>query len=129
LDKRPPLEAQLIDLTDEIAYLTADLDDGMESEIITLADIRKHSKLFENFYGEVQMLYPDAAEKLKANESIKRVLNALAGDLIQTTRTRINAAGVKSVDDVRNAPRRLAGFSDGLEADRKDLKKFLYENL
>src|SRR5437763_9571748 len=52
LDKRPPLEAQLIDLTDEIAYLTADLDDGLESEIITLADIRKGSHLFERFYHE-----------------------------------------------------------------------------
>src|SRR6201987_4325283 len=40
LDQRPPLEAQLIDLTDEIAYDTADLDDGYESHLITLEDIR-----------------------------------------------------------------------------------------
>src|SRR4029077_8394874 len=129
LDKRPPLEAQLIDLTDEIAYLTADLDDGLESEIITLADIRKHSHLFERFYQEVKKLYPDASEKLKANETIKRVLNALAGDLIQTTKSRIKAAGVQTVEDVRNAPRRLAAFSDSLEADRRALKQFLYDHL
>src|SRR3954462_1425906 len=86
LDKRPPLEAQLIDLTDEIAYLTADLDDGLESEIITLADIRQHSGLFERFYQEADKQYPDAIEKLKFNEAVKRVLNALAGDLISTTR-------------------------------------------
>ncbi|HZU09998.1 MAG TPA: dNTP triphosphohydrolase, partial [Pseudacidobacterium sp.] len=45
LDKRPPLEAQLIDLVDEIAYLTADLDDGMEAEILCLEDIRQHERL------------------------------------------------------------------------------------
>ena len=129
LDKRPPLEAQLVDLTDEIAYLTADLDDGLESEIITLSDIREHSHLFERFYLEVERLYPDAAEKLKANETIKRVLNALAGDLIQTTKARVVAAKVTSTADVRNAPRRLAAFSDALEAERAELKKFLYENL
>ncbi len=129
LDKRPPLEAQLIDLTDEIAYLTADLDDGLESEIITLADIRKGSGLFERFYVEVEKLYPQAAEKLKANEAIKRVLNALAGDLIEATKSRVRAAKIETLEDVRNAPRRLAGFSEGLEIERAELKKFLYQKL
>src|SRR3954462_1773036 len=129
LDKRPPLEAQLIDLTDEIAYLTADLDDGLESEIITLADIRAGSGLFERFYQEAERLYPDASEKLKFNETLKRVLNALAGDLIQATRARIAAAKVDSLDDVRNAPSRVAAFSEGLEMERGELKKFLYERL
>jgi len=129
LDNRPPLEAQLIDLTDEIAYLTADLDDGLESEIITLAQIRRGSQLFERFYREVETLYPAAAEKLKANETIKRVLNALAGDLIQTTRARVASAKVKTLEDVRNAPQRLAHFSGGIENDRRELKHFLYDNL
>src|SRR5437588_2286514 len=47
LDQRPPLEAQLIDHTDEIAYITADLDDGLESNLITLKSIREHVPLFE----------------------------------------------------------------------------------
>jgi dGTPase len=129
LDKRPPLEAQLIDLTDEIASLTADLDDGLESEIITLADIRRASGLFQRFFAEAARLYPDASEKLKFNEALKRVLNALAGDLIQTTRSRISAAKIGSLDAVRNAAQRLAAFSDSLEHERAELKKFLYEKL
>ena len=129
LDRRPPLEAQLIDLTDEIAYLTADLDDGLESEIITLHDIRKGSGLFERFYIEAERLYPQATEKLRFNEALKRVLNALAGDLIETTRSRVRAAKVQTLDDVRDATRRMAAFSDGLEIERAELKKFLYENL
>jgi len=129
LDKRPPLEAQLIDLTDEIAYLTADLDDGLESEIITLADIRAHSGLFEKFYQEAERQYPEAIEKLKFNEALKRVLNSLAGDLIATTRAHVGAANAKSVEDVRNAPHRLAGFSEATEAGRRELKEFLYAHL
>src|SRR3954466_5339433 len=107
LDKRPPLEAQLIDLTDEIAYLTADLDDGLESGIIDLASIRKNVGIFERFYREVERRYPQASEKLRFNEALKRVLNALAGDLIKTTRSRVRGANVETVDDVRNAPKRL----------------------
>ena len=57
LDQRPPLEAQLIDLVDEIAYITADLDDGFEAEILSLEETRAGVRLFEDFYtsdaGEV----------------------------------------------------------------------------
>src|SRR3954466_4662599 len=116
LDKRPPLEAQLIDLTDEIAYLTADLDDGLESEIITLADIRAGSGLFERFYQEAERLYPDASEKLKFNEALKRMLDCLAGDLINTTKSRLADAKIATMNDVRNASHRLAAFSDSVEA-------------
>ena len=129
LDKRPPLEAQLIDLTDEIAYNTADLDDGLESEIISLNDIRKNVTIFERFYLQAQTLYPAAPEKLLFNEALKRMLNALASDLIESTRSRIKQAGVQTMDDVRNSPQRIVGFSDAIEAERREAKQFLYDNL
>ena len=75
LDQRPPLEAQLIDLADEIAYNTADLDDGYEAHLITLDDLRSGLPAFEGFYREAEAKYPDALEKLKFNEALKRVLN------------------------------------------------------
>ncbi|HLZ43701.1 MAG TPA: dNTP triphosphohydrolase, partial [Candidatus Sulfotelmatobacter sp.] len=65
LDQRPPVEAQLIDLTDEIAYNTADLDDGYEAHLVSLVDIRQGVPIFERFYREVAQLYPQAPEKLK----------------------------------------------------------------
>src|ERR1700736_3065932 len=68
LDLRPPLEAQLIDLTDEIAYNTADLDDGYEARLLTLEQIRGGIPVFDRFYGEAQRAYPQAIEKLKFNE-------------------------------------------------------------
>ena len=85
LDQRPPLEAQLIDLADEIAYNTADLDDGFEAHLLSLDDIRAGVPLFERFYREVEAIYPDAADKLQFNETVKRMLDRLVGDLIQNT--------------------------------------------
>ncbi len=129
LEQRPPLEAQLIDLTDEIAYNTADLDDGLESGIITLAQVRAGVPVFERFYLEVERKYPQAIEKLKFNEALKRMLDRLAGDLIANTRARIAAAGVQSVEEVRRAPERLAAFSPAVEAERRACKQFLYDHL
>src|SRR5438105_1475630 len=63
LGQRPPLEAQLIDLTDVIAYNTADLDDGYEAHLVSLGDIRQLMPIFERFYREVAELYPQASEK------------------------------------------------------------------
>src|SRR6267143_1299773 len=65
LDERPPLEAQLIDLTDEIGYNTADLDDGYEARLLSLDDIRAGLPVFEHFFREVEQTYPEASDKLK----------------------------------------------------------------
>src|SRR5512147_540511 len=77
LHQRPPLEAQLIDLTDEIAYNTADLDDGYEARILTVKQIRQGVRIFERFYSDIERLHPDAPEKLKFNEALKQMLNRL----------------------------------------------------
>jgi dGTPase len=129
LDQRPPLEAQLIDLTDEIAYSTADLDDGYESHLLSLDEIRDGVSIFERFYREVAQLYPEAPEKLKFNETLKRMLNRLVDDLIRTTQKRVSEARIQNVDEVRRYPQRLAAFSGEVQAERKQNKDFLYENL
>jgi dGTPase len=129
LDRRPPLEAQLIDLTDEIAYNTADLDDGYEAHLLSLDEIREGIPAFERFYHEVEQIYPDAPDKLKFNEALKRILNRFVGDLITNTRTRLEQAKIQTLDDVRSHPERLAAFSPAVESERKQSKNFLYENL
>jgi dGTPase len=129
LDQRPPLEAQLIDLTDEIAYNTADLDDGYEAHLLPLEEVRASVPLFESFYREVEQIYPNAPGKLKFNEALKRVLNRYVDDLITNTQSSINQAGVRTLDDVRNHAERIAAFSPAVDAERKKNKDFLYENL
>jgi dGTPase len=129
LNSRPPLEAQIIDLTDEIAYNTADLDDGLESGFITLPEIGEHVPIFAKFYREAERNYPDVPEKLKFNEALRNMLNALVGDLIQCTLERTRASQAQSPADVRQYPGRLAAFSEEMETARKQTKEFLYKHL
>jgi dGTPase len=129
LDQRPPLEAQLIDFVDEIAYNTADLDDGYEAKLLDIAMIRSAVPLFDEFYKEVEHSHPHGLEKLKFNEAVKRVLDHLATDLIEQTWAEAAASGARSVEDVRRLPRRLAGFSAQVAAENASLKKFLLERL
>jgi dGTPase len=129
LDQRPPLEAQLIDLTDEIAYSTADLDDGYEARLLTVEQITSNVSIFARCYREVRALYPATAEKLLFNEALKRVFDTLVSDLITNTRKNLELAGTASLDAIRRHPERLAAFSPPVEHERRLLKHFLYENL
>jgi len=129
LDRRPPLEAQLIDLTDEIAYNTADLDDGYEAHLLSLDQIREGIPAFDRFFRRIELIYPQAPDKLKFNEALKQVLNRFVDDLIKTTQKRVNESGVRTLEDVRDHPHRLAAFSPEVESERRQSKEFLYENL
>ena len=129
LDRRPPLEAQLIDLTDEIAYNTADLDDGYEAHLLSLEDIRESVAVFGRVLSDVEKIYPDAPDKLKFNESLKRMLDCFVSDLITNTQTRVKQAGIRTLDDVRGHGERLAAFSLAVDEERKQAKEFLYKSL
>jgi dGTPase len=129
LGSRPPLEAQLIDIADEIAYASADLDDGYEARLLTLDQIRESLPVFAGFLHEAEERYPDAAEKLQFNEGLRRMLDRWAGDLIQNTQRSIESAGVASVEDVRSCASRIAALSAPIEAERRQTKQFLYHHL
>jgi dGTPase len=129
LELLPPLEAQLIDRVDEIAYNTADLDDALEAQLLDLDALRKEVRSFGEAYGRVDAAHPGGSTKLKFNEALKRVIDLLATDLIETTAERVRAAGVKTVEDIRRAPRRLAGFSQGFAAQNSELKRFLFSHV
>ncbi|MBF8304813.1 MAG: Deoxyguanosinetriphosphate triphosphohydrolase, partial [Acidobacteria bacterium] len=111
LDQRPPLEAQLIDLTDEIAYSTADMDDGYEAKLFDLEPLREELPLFREYHDWVADRYPNAPPKLQFNETLKRVLDRLVTDLLENSLALIEQSGVSSVEQVRAAPQRLIGFS------------------
>jgi dGTPase len=129
LDQFPPLEAQLIDLTDEIAYLTADLDDGLDSGILSLGQVREEVSLFRGFHDAVLRDYFAAPQKLAVYETLKRVLDALVTDLMEETHRQVTAVGATTLDGIRRAPRRLVALSPEMEAARMAAKKFLYANL
>jgi dGTPase len=129
LEQRPPLEAQLIDLADEIAYTTADLDDGLDSGILTLEQIRDGVPLFRSFHDAALRRYPAAAPKLTVNEALKGILNALVTDLLNEARARVEALGATTLTEIRQAPERLAALSPEMEAERAAAREFLYANL
>jgi dGTPase len=129
LAEQPPLEAQLIAVADEIAYNCADLDDGYEAKLLTLAVIREGVPLFDRLYRPFERKYPAALEKLKFNEALKRVMDELVTDLIQATRERLRRLKVRSVAQVRSHVSRLVALSPRVAADNKGLKDFLYRHL
>jgi dGTPase len=129
LDQRPPLEAQLIDWVDEIAYNAADLDDGFEAHLLDLEILLQEVEIFRQPFAEVSATHPNGRAKLKFNEALKRVLDSLATDLIEHTRKSVASSGVATTEDVRRAPRRLAGFSAEIERQNAALKRFLHTRL
>ncbi len=129
LNERPPLEAQLIDVADEIAYNCADLDDGYEAKLLPLSLIREGVPGFDRFYEGFERDYPAALEKLKFNEALKRLLDALVTDLIESTRERLRKLQVRSVEGVRSQDARLAGLCPQMAAENRRLKEFLFQKL
>ena len=129
LDERPPLEAQLIDIADEFAYNCADLDDGYESKLLTLPLIRRSLPFFDRLYRRMEKQYPAAKEKLKFNEALKRLLDALVTDLIESTRRRLAAKGIRSLKRVRAHPVRLVGLGPRMKPINQKLKDFLFAHL
>jgi len=129
LDQRPPLEAQIIDLTDEIAYLTADLDDGVESGFLEIDDILDHVEVVRNSYRKVQEQHAGVEPKFLFHEALQLMQHRLIDDLISNTQMLIRMADLNTLEDIRNFPDRLALFSRLVEVQRFEEKKYLYDAL
>ena len=129
LDLRPPLEAQIIDLADEIAYLTADLDDGLESGLLEIDHIRRNVSLFERCFIKVDRMHPGTSQKYLFNEALQWMQNTLTDDLTSSTARNVAAIGAHTLADVRRHPNRLALFSPSIEQLRLEEKHYLYNTL
>lgn len=129
LDKRPPVEAQVIDLADEIAYLTADLDDGVESGLLEIQHIRDHVSILADSYDAVGRQHAGTEEKYLFNEALQLMQNILTDDLVETTLQGAKNIGARCLDDVRQNPWRIAVFSSEVEAQRIEEKRYLSREL
>jgi dGTPase len=125
--RQPSLEAQLANLADEIAYNNHDVDDGLRSGLITLEQLDA-VPIFARNRQVVETAYPGLGGRRLIHETVRRMVNLMAVDLIEQTRNSIVQAGVASLDDVRAAPR-LVAYSPGLLPELRVLKTFLRENL
>ena len=125
--KQPTLEAQLANLADEIAYNNHDIDDGLRSGLLTIAQLDEVD-FFARHRREVESIYPGITGRRAIHETIRRMINALIVDLIHASELHIRDAHLKTVDDVRNADA-LITFSDAMRAEAWTLKRFLRQNL
>ena len=125
--KQPTLEAQVANLADEIAYNNHDIDDGLRSGLLTLAQLDEID-FYARHRHEVAATYPGISGRRAIHETIRRMINALIVDLIQTSQLCIQHAQLKTADDVRNAPA-LIMFSGPMQSEAALLKRFLRDNL
>ncbi|GMR06632.1 MAG: deoxyguanosinetriphosphate triphosphohydrolase [Gammaproteobacteria bacterium] len=126
--KQPGLEAQLANLADSIAYNNHDVDDGLRGGLITVEQLRD-SRLFAIQCETVSKMYPQLDDRRIINETVRRMINYLVVDLIETSRARLHDSGVSSIDDVRNYPEPILMHSDSVAKESLELKQFLRRNL
>jgi dGTPase len=129
LDLRPPLESQLIDWVDEIAYNSADLDDALEANLLDLDTLRDEVPFFADFYARIESAHPGARMRLKFNEALRHVIDHLVSDLIANTETLVEQSGARTAEEIRKVPRRLARFSETARAQNAQLKGFLFAHI
>ena len=124
---QPSLEAQLTNLADEIAYNNHDIDDGLRSGLVTMAQMEEVD-IFARHRRAVEAQFPGLAGRRALYETSRRMITAMTADVVATSSERIAAANPGSVDAVRASPP-LIRFSDAMKAETTALKRFLHANL
>jgi dGTPase len=129
IDKtQPSLEAQLTDLSDETAYSNHDVDDGLRYGLITLNDLLS-VELFRKQHDKVTKLYPNLNDRRLIHEIIRRMINVMVVDLIDTSRENIKKANLTNIEDVRQQKTTLISFSKNMSKQKLELKQFLRDKL
>jgi dGTPase len=126
---RPPLEAQIIDLADEVAYNTADLDDGYSAGLFAMEEVAGQVPHYGSLLLEMETSFPGAAPPVLFQETLRRLIDWLVSGLINGTAAAVEASGVESVADVRRCPARLAAMTGPAKATNLALKRFLMERV
>jgi dGTPase len=124
---QPSLEAQLTNLADEIAYNNHDIDDGLRSGLLTMAQMEE-VELFARHRHAVEAQYPGLPGRRALYETIRLMITAMTADLVDTSAALLKEAAPKNIDDVRASPP-LIRFSPQMRAETTALKRFLYANL
>jgi dGTPase len=123
---RPPIEAQIIDLADEIAYNTADLDDAHGAGIIAIDEVRAEHSQFAHLYEAMETRFPGAPAHVRFHETLRQLFDSLVTGLIEGTRQTALQTRLTDHEDVRGYARRVAGFSPATHSANRSLKQFLH---
>jgi dGTPase len=126
--RSPSLEAQIANLADEITYYSHDLDDAVDFEILTAAQLEKNA-VWQRSHRTVLARYPDAREPELHKLIIRDIIDVQVQDVVTTSARSILDAGVQSADEVRQQPAPLIRYSDELLEANRELRRFLYQNV
>jgi dGTPase len=126
--EQPGLEAQIANIVDAIAYNNHDVDDGFRAGLISLDQLREQ-RLFGDNYNKVHARYPELDDRRLIYEIIRRMIDTVVTDLVNTTQCNLDAEKPASIDDVRQAGKALVTMSDAVYAQHAALKKFLNQHL
>ena len=126
---RPPLEAQLIDLADEVAYNTADLDDGFSAGMFSSEDIAGSVAEYAAIHEAMETQFPAATSRERFYEGLRQLIDLLVSGFIEGTVARAREAGVGDAEEVRAVPYRLAAFAPQAAETSRALKQFLYRTV
>ncbi len=128
-DRQPPLEAQMLDLVDEIAYNHHDIDDGLGSGLLDADALAEAVPLFGEPLRQARGNWPGATPKQVIHEALRGLINTLVSDLIATTGTTLRRAGVERIEEIRGADRWYVGLSAPVADGNARLKAYLREHL
>ncbi|MGH8617387.1 MAG: deoxyguanosinetriphosphate triphosphohydrolase [Burkholderiales bacterium] len=126
-NRRPSLEAQLANLADEVAYNNHDVDDGLRSGLLSLAELGE-IPIVARHLRAVKRAYPGIGERRLIHETVRRMINTLVNDLTEQTAANIRRHRPQTLEDVHRAPP-LVAFSPAVRREELVLKRFLRINL
>ena len=125
---RPTLEAQIIDLADEIAYNNHDIDDGIKAGLICPDELNDVT-LWRETAAIVDKKYPGLQQERKIYQTISHLIGIFIDDLVATTRTRLADLDIITLDQVRSQDKNVVCFSADLQRKNRELKQFLFHHL
>ena len=126
LGQWPSLEAQVAAVADDIAYDNHDIDDGLRAGFLSLDDLMEVDFLADQF-RRVERQHPGASREHQLRELVRSQIGLMVNDVLEQTRTAVKS--LDSAEQVREAGKQLAGFSQGMANEERALKKFMYQRL
>lgn len=124
----PTLETQVVDVADEIAYDSHDLDDGLASGILSEADLTQ-LEIWKKISLKIKRRYPKLSSQQRRYQAIKMLINLYVTDLIKQSKKRLERLNIRSVEDVRRTPKKIIDFTGSVNKKRLALREFLFKNL